>query len=131
MEQETELSARPRLAHVRRVDDTLQVTLVIRGEPYIGEVPAGDDEVGAAAAATLVAMDLATPSTVSFELDAVQVVKRDVELAPAVLVSATITVAGVPMPQAGTAIVREGDPVLAAARATLAAMNRRLEILGL
>lgn len=84
-----------------------------------------DDLVTAAAATTLAAIARLVPPSVELELAETHVVGDE---HPIVVVHATVTVAHAPIAHAGCALVRD-DPALAAARAALAAVNRRIEVM--
>lgn len=120
---------RPILLGVRGTD-RVQVTLEHRGRQYVGELAVTADRGLAAtsAAAAIAALDRLTPEAVALRLDWCGVVDPGQVAAPAVLVFATATVAGVPLLQTGSALVRK-DVQLAAVRAALDAMNRRLDVM--
>jgi hypothetical protein len=110
--------------------DIVRVTLEHRGRQYIGESRVTEERgrLAASAAATLQALEALTPRGVDFRLDWCGVVDPGGGVAAAVVVFATVTVAGVPMPQTGAAVIHQ-DVQVAAVRAALDAMNRRLDIM--
>ncbi|HVM15691.1 MAG TPA: hypothetical protein VM287_15350 [Egibacteraceae bacterium] len=112
-------------------DDTVRVVLEHRGRHYVGECDV-TPECGLAAAsasATLQALDALTLPDVELRLDWCGVLDPGTGMSPAVVVYATATVEGVASAQAGAALVHH-DAQVAAVRAALDALNRRLEILG-
>lgn len=112
--------------------DPVRVELEHRGQCYVGQCATapGRGMAEAAAMAALDALDRLTPSAAGFGLDWCGVVDPGRGVPAAVLVVATVSIAGVPMQQTGSALIRD-DVGMAAVRAALDAMNRRLEILGL
>lgn len=108
---------------------TVRVTLRHRERLYVGEAT-HDTPATAAATATLDALGRLLPAAASLDLDWCGVVQPGVG-PNVVLVMVTITVAGVPMRQSGTAIIVGGDALTAAAKAAFDALNRRLEIMGI
>lgn len=121
---------RPLLASVDG-RDTVRVVLEHRGREHVGESTARteSDLAAASARATLAALDSLTPAAVHFRLDWCGMVEP-AGLPRAVVVFATVSVAGVPMLQTGSALGRT-DVQLAAVRATLDSMNRRLLVMGI
>jgi hypothetical protein len=86
----------------------------------------GEDRLAAVATATLEAVGELIPPVASLALDEIHLL---VGSRPIVVVAVTVGVAGVPLPHTGSALADE-HAELAAARATLSAVNRRLEVLG-
>lgn len=122
--------ARPILTSVSG-DDTVRVVLEHRGRHHVGEGTVTSQRTLAAASAdaTLRALDALTSPDVELRLDWCGVLDREEGRSPAVVVYATAIVDGVAMEYAGAALVHH-DLQVAAVRAALAALNRRLEILG-
>lgn len=100
----------------------------LRRGAEVAEVRLGDgpDRLEAVAAATVVAIGLLVPPVVDFALDGIHLITGR---RPILVAAVIITVADVPLLHVGSAVVHDG-PAVAAAKATLAAVNRRLEILG-
>ena len=101
---------------------------------YVGEAVLGEDAdepALAAASATTAALDTFTPEAIGFTLEWCQ--RRDPGggLPEVVTTMVGVDVAGTPMRYAGAAIVNQGEVAVAGAKATLAALNRRLGIAGL
>lgn len=119
-------SDRPVLVRVEG-DGPVRVTVRHRDREETGEADGPAPE--AAAVATLHAIDALTPEAVSFGLEWCGDVQPDDAGPHVVLVLANVTIAGVPMRQSGTAIVRDANVTVAAAQAALDALNRRLEIM--
>lgn len=107
--------------------DTVRVVLEYGDRQGVGEcdVTGGERQV-AAATATLRALDALTPATVELQLGWCEVVEPGAGRPSAVVVQATVTVSGVPTQLAGAALVHH-DAQVAAVRAALDALNRRLE----
>lgn len=126
MEQSTD---RPVLVDVAG-SGPVRVTVRLRDHEEVGEAD-GQAPADAAAVATLRALDALTPEAVTFGLEWCGAIQPDDDSPPVLLVLAKLTIAGVPMRQSGTAIVRDGDVAVAAAQAALDALNRRLEIMEL
>lgn len=112
--------------------DPVRVELEHRGRRHVGQCATapGRGPAEAAAIAALDALDRLTPSAAGFHLDWCGVVDPGGGVPAAILVFATVSVAGVPMQQTGSALLRD-DVRMAAVRAALDAMNRRLQVLGL
>lgn len=112
-------------------DDTVRVTLEHRETHYVGEsTRVGADSLALASAnAALHALTHLTDPTVGIGLDWCGVIDPGGTVGSAVIVFATVTVAGVAMPQVGSALVHH-DVQVAAVRAALDAVNRRLDVLG-
>lgn len=127
---------RPLLADVAEAGGGVRVRLTVRDRSHVGvaALPAGAPPasalVTAAAAATIDALEQATPQAVSLRLEWSEVVEPDDELPPLAVVLCTVTVADVPLRAPGSALLR-GEPAWAGARAVLQGLNRRLEVLGL
>lgn len=126
-----EPGSRPVLGSVSG-EDIVEVRLEHGGRQVIGECAVTDtiDLGTASATATLRALDALTPEGVVFRLDWCGVVAPNDEVSPAVVVLASLILDGAPLPQAGAAIIHH-DKQVAAVRAALDAMNRRLEMLGI
>lgn len=90
------------------------------------DVPDSEDRLTAVATATLQAVARLIPPVAELALEEIHLLTGE---RPIVVVAAAITVAGVPLPHTGSALAAD-DPETAAAKATLAAVNRRLEVLG-
>lgn len=125
-----ELGRRPLLASVSG-EDVVEVILDFRGRQAVGQcaVTGTTDLSTASATATLRALDAFAPDGVEFRLDWCGLVAPSQQLSPAVVVLASLIRDGVPLPQAGAAIVHH-DVQVASVRAALDALNRRLEIWG-
>lgn len=123
-------SGRPILTSVSG-DDTVQVVLEHRGRHYVGECDVTTERALAAASAcaTLRALDALTSPDVELRLDWCGVLDPGAGMSPAVVVYATVILDDVATEQAGAALVHH-DSQVAAVRAALAALNRRLEMLG-
>lgn len=101
---------------LRRGNDTAQA-----------DVAAGGDRVAAVATATLDALAELLPPVVAFTVGDIHLIAGD---RPIVVVNVNVEVGALPIPHVGCSFVRD-DPGVAAAKATLCAVNRRLEILGI
>ncbi|MBW3621329.1 MAG: hypothetical protein KY461_13880 [Actinobacteria bacterium] len=97
-----------------------------RGDQHVdADVSPTGDLLQGVAETTLDAVVELLPQAVTLSLEQLHVLASP---RPVVVVVVLVTVAGVGIPHTGSALVGE-QPELAAAKATLAAINRRLEIL--
>lgn len=98
-----------------------------RGDEQVAsEVVSGDDAFAAVAEATSRCIEQLLPAAAELSLEQVHVLSGP---RPVVVVVIVLTIGGVRMPHVGSALVRGDDDLSAVARATLAAVNRRLEIM--
>lgn len=107
------------------------VTVRLRlGDRIVGAT-SDDDGRDAAARATLAAIGQLTPSTLELTLDSVRTLPPTPGVRSTVVVAVVVvTVAGVPLPHSGSALVKDGNE-RATAAAVLDALNRRVQILGI
>lgn len=115
-------------------DERVRVALEHRTELFVVE-HAVDHEgsearARASAEAATTALGQLTPSAVQFSLEWFAVLETSEGLPPVAVALVGVDVAGALMRYAGAAVLR-GDPALAAAKAVLDALNRRLGVTGL
>ena len=130
MSREERDTRRPVLMSVSGRDE-VRVILEYRGREYVGECDAraAGGLHAASATATLQALEELTPPDVRLGLDWCGVLEPGGGVGVAVVVFATLVAAGVRNAHAGVALVHQ-DVQVAAVRAALDAMNRRLEVMG-
>ncbi|GEM_PF-6971693 len=129
---------RPLLVEAAIVDgpqgQRARVALEYNTALYVGErvLSEGDEEPAlAAAGATTAALDTFTPDAIRFTLEWCERLDPGQGLPEVVATMVGVDVAGTPMRYAGAAIVAQDGVAVAGAKATLAALNRRLGIAGL
>ncbi len=114
--------------------DPVRVALEHHTELFVAEqsLSSGHEDARACATAraTTDALGQLTPEAVRFSLDWCALVKTGVHLPRLVVVMVAVDVAGAEMRYAGATVLGE-DTGLAAAKAVLDAMNRRLGVTGL
>lgn len=120
-------AAAPRLEIVSvDVDGPAHVVLQRGGNRLEAHSQDGAGTPRAVALTTLDAIADSLPGSVTVALDELHHLEGRHDIVVVVL---TVHVGGVPLPHVGSALTGS-DPALATARATVAALNRRLEILG-
>ncbi len=111
-----------------------RVALEYHAALYVGECALGggeEEQALAAASATTAALDTFTPKAIRFTLEWCERLDPGGGLPEVVATMVGVDVAGTPMRYAGAAILTHDDVAVAGAKATLAALNRRLGIAGL
>ena len=102
------------------------VRLTRGGVTAVADVVDRPDRFSAVGAATLDALTQLIPPVATFTVEDVHLITGE---RPVVVMVISIVIGGLPILHVGSALVRD-DPDTAAAKATLCAVNRRLDILG-